>query len=105
MEPKEIVQLISVILWSIGMFSWIGITIWNRKRPPKKAKATVVDKYKLDTATKIRGSLASPARFVVVFEINGKCKHLFVSEFSYGSYRKGEKGMLRYRGRKVVDFS
>ncbi len=105
MEPKEIVQLISVILWIIGMFSWIGITIWNRKRPPKKAKATVVDKYKLDTAAKIRGNLANPTRYVVVFEINGKCRSLFVSEFSYGSYRKGEKGTLKYRGRKVVDFS
>ena len=105
MEPKEILGLIGVIMFTIGMFGRIGFTIWNRKRPPKKTKATVVDKYKLDTATKIRGSLVSPARFVVVFEINGKCRHLFVSEFSYGSYRKGEKGTLKYRGRKVVDFS
>lgn len=105
MEPQDIYALIFVSAFVIGTAYWIGSTLWNRKRPPKKTKATVVDKYKLDTATKIRGSLASPARFVVVFEINGKCKHLFVSEFSYGSYRKGEKGMLRYRGRKVVDFS
>lgn len=105
MEPKEILGLIAVIVWTVCMFGWIGFTIWNRKRPPKKVKATVVDKYKIDTATKIKGSLASPTRFVVVFDIEGKIRSLFVSEFSYGGYRKGEKGTLKYRGRQVVDFS
>lgn len=104
MELQEIAMRIFFVVFMIGMFYWIGSTLWNRKRPPKKVKATVVDKYKLDQATKIHGSLASPARHVVVFDINGKTRSLFVSEFSYGSYRKGERGVLKYRGRKVVDF-
>lgn len=105
MELQEIAIRIYVIVFVIGMAGWIGSTLWNRKRPPKKVKATVVDKYKIDTVTKIKGSLASPARYVVVFDIEGKIRSLFVSEFSYGSYRKGEKGTLKYRGRQVVDFN
>ena len=105
MELQEIGIRVVVLVFIIGMSYWIGSTLWNRKRPPKKVKAIVVDKYKLDQATKIHGSLASPARYVVVFEINGKTRSLFVSEFSYGSYRKGERGWLKYRGRTVVDFS
>ena len=104
MDPKNMIGLIAVIIWAIGFFGWIGITLWNRKRPPKKVNATVVNKYKIDTATKIKGSLASPERCVVVFDINGKTRILFVSAFSYGGYRIGETGVLKYRGRQVVDF-
>jgi hypothetical protein len=44
-------------------------------------------------------------RYAVVFSAEGKRFSFYVSEFSFGGYRKGERGMLTYKGNKIIDFS
>ena len=104
----EKAQTIFLMLFVLFAVVWTAFLIWQFFRgkygPIKTAKAQVVDKYKLDTQTKIYGSLAKPARYAVVFSVNGKNRRFFVSEFSYSSYRKGENGTLRYRGHRIVSF-
>jgi len=43
-------------------------------------------------------------KYVIVFSVGGKKKSFYVSEFSYGGYRINEKGVLKYKGDKIVDF-
>lgn len=44
-------------------------------------------------------------RYVIVFEAEGKTLSFYVSEFSFGGYRKGERGKLTYQGGRLIDFS
>jgi hypothetical protein len=43
-------------------------------------------------------------KYAVTFQIGNKRKSFYVSELSYGGYRKGEKGTLTYRGDRLIDF-
>lgn len=43
-------------------------------------------------------------KYAVTFLVEGKTKSFYVSEFSYGGYRKGEVGKLTYRGDRLMDF-
>ena len=104
----EKAQDIFIMLAVVFTVIYTGFLIWRFLRgkygPVKTVKAKVVSKYKLDTQTKIYGSLAKPAGYAVVFSINGKPRRFLVSEFSYNGYRKGETGTLRYRGDRIVSF-
>lgn len=104
----EKAQQIFVMLFVVFTVIYTGFLIWRFLRgkygPIKTAKAQVVSKYKLDTQSKIYGSLARPTGYAVVFSINGKTRRFLVSEFSYNGYRKGETGTLRYRGNRIVSF-
>lgn len=66
-------------------------------------KARVVDKHTVESFSKYKGN-GKNIRYVVVFEIAGKKKGFYVSEFSYSGYRTGETGTLQYRGDRIVDF-
>lgn len=44
-------------------------------------------------------------RYVVTFDCNGRRKSFYVSELSYKDYCKGDKGTLRYKGSRLIDFS
>ena len=104
----EKAQDIFIMLAVVFTVIYTGFLIWRFLRgkygPVKTVKAKVVSKYKLDTQTKIYGSLAKPAGYAVVFSINGKTRRFLVSEYSYNGYRKGETGTLRYRGDRIVSF-
>ena len=43
-------------------------------------------------------------KYVIVFSVGGKKKSFYVSQFSYNGYRINEKGTLKYKGDKLIDF-
>ena len=43
-------------------------------------------------------------KYVVVFSVDGKKKSFYVSQFSYNGYRVNEKGTLKYKGDKLIEF-
>ena len=95
---------------TIGLFLILGLCLFvaikwlvRQYGPVKTAKAKVVDKCKTETFSKYAGN-GKAIRYVVTFEIAGKRKGFYVSEFSYGGYRKGETGTLKYRGNRIIDF-
>lgn len=69
----------------------------------KTVKARVVDKHTVESFSKYSGN-GKHIRYVVVFEIEGKKKGFYVSQFSYGGYRRNEKGTLKYQGDRLLDF-
>lgn len=70
----------------------------------KTVKAEVVGKQTVEFYSKTAPG-GKRVKYSVVFLVNGKKKSFYVSEFSYGGYRKGEKGTLTYKGDRLVNFS
>ena len=99
----------NILMWCfvcvLGVFWLIAIvrTVGKRFAPLKTVKAEVVDKHKVEFFSKYAGKGKS-TRYVVTFLAEGKKLSFYVSDFSYGGYRKGEKGKLTYKGDKIVDF-
>ena len=69
--------------------------------PEKSVWAQVVDKHKIEFFSRT----GPRARYTVVFQTDsGKKLSFYVSEFSFGGYRRGETGTLKYRGDRIIDF-
>ena len=92
------------ILLIIALWFFVCIKLLLRRLGPvRTVRAKVVDKHKTETFSRYSGTGKS-VRYVVTFEIDGKRKGFYVSEFSYSGYRKGEAGILKYKGDKIIDF-
>lgn len=99
----EKLQTIAIILF-IALWAFVGVKLLLRRLGPvRTVKAKVVDKHKAETFSKYSGT-GKAVRYVVTFEIDGKRKGFYVSEFSYGGYRMGESGTLKYKGDRIIDF-
>ena len=105
--PENISNIVITFLFmSIGVLAFGSIlvrTIKNRYAPIKTVKAFVIDKNKIETFSKYSGN-GKAEKYVIVFSVNGKKKSFYVSEFSYNSYKINEKGTLKYKGNKLVEF-
>ena len=76
---------------------------YSRFGSVKKVAATVVHKQKVEW-TAPRSPKGKRTQYAVTFQIGEKTRSFYVSAFSYDGYRKGEKGMLTYRGNRLMDF-
>ena len=101
--PDNLPTLISTGAVTVIM----GLALWRILKdsfaPVKTVKARVVDKTTVETFSRYRGNGKS-IRYCIVFEAEGKRLAFYVSEFSYGGYRKGERGTLTYKGSRLLDF-
>lgn len=104
-EPVHKVIILLAIACTLFLFGRIIYQILrNKYAKVKTVKAQVVDKFKADKFTKIYGSTARAPQYYVVFQIANKKKSFRVAEFSYSGYRVGERGTLKYKGDRLVDF-
>ena len=105
--PENISNIvISSIFIGIGTLAMVSIlikTIKNRYAPIKAVNAVVIDKNKIETFSKYSGN-GKVEKYVIVFSVNGKKKSFYVSQFSYNGYRINEKGTLKYKGDKLIEF-
>lgn len=90
--------------WRLLLFCavWIPLIIRyikEKRAPVKSVKAVVAEKY-------IRKSSKYPSdkRCVVVFAAGKEKLSFSVSEFSYAGYKLKEKGTLKYKGNRIIDF-
>ena len=88
---------------ALAMISFLIRTIKSRYAPIKTVKAVVIDKNKIETFSKYSGN-GKAEKYVIVFSANGKKKSFYVSQFSYNGYRINEKGTLKYKGDKLIEF-
>ena len=105
--PENIVSIVITSLFlGIGVLAMVRIiagALKNRYAPVKTVKATVVHKQKMEAFSKYAGN-GKHEKYVVVFSVDGKKKSFNVSQFSYGGYRVNEKGTLKYKGDKLIEF-
>lgn len=95
--------LLAVFFMVIGAVCVIRI-VKNRVAPVRTVRAQVVDKFVTESFSKYSGS-GTRKQYVVVFLVEGKKLSFYVSEFSYGGYRKKETGTLKYKGNRIINFS
>ena len=105
--PENISNVIIISLFlgvgALAVVSLLVKTVKNRYAPIKTVKAVIIDKNKVETFSKYSGTGKSE-KYVIVFSVNGKKKSFYVSQFSYNGYRVNEKGMLKYKGDKLIEF-
>ena len=105
--PENISNIVIISLFlGVGVLAVVSLlmkAVKNRCAPIKTAKAVVIDKNKVENFSKYSGTGKSE-KYVIVFSVNGKKKSFYVSQFSYNGYRINEKGTLKYKGDKLIDF-
>lgn len=93
---------IQIGLAVLGLLAAILLPISHKFSPVRTIHAKVVDKNKVDFPSKY----GTNTKYAVVFQTDsGKKLSFYVSEFSYGGYRRGETGTLKYQGDRIIDFS
>ena len=105
--PEIATKIIVILALACTVFVFGKIlyqAIQNKHARVKTAKAQVVDKFKAEQFVRIYGPGAREPQYYVVFQMDGQKKSFRVSAFSYGGYQIGERGTLKYKGNKLVDF-
>ena len=105
--PENISNIIIISLFmglgALAVVSLLVRLVKNRYAPVRTVKAVVIDKNKVETFSKYSGTGKSE-KYVIVFSVDGKKKSFYVSQFSYNGYRINEKGTLKYKGDKLIEF-
>ncbi len=102
--PGNIVGIVFIGIWLLAFAAIVIKWIKNRYAPVKSVNAVVLDKQIIESFSKYAGN-GKQKKYVVVFLANNKKLSFYVSSFSYGRYKVGEKGMLKYKGSRLIDFS
>ena len=100
-------NIASWIFMGLIAFAYLLVAIRFAKNclaPVKKVRATVIDKNRIEVFSKYSGN-GKRYKYAIVFSTSGGKLSFYVSEFSYGGYRKGETGTLTYKGDRLIDFS
>lgn len=100
LDPSMIIGGLLVLLYGLVLFRLIARRVFARR---KTVWAEVVGKQPVEQFSKYSGS-GKTVKYAVTFRIDGKNQSFYVSEFSYGGYRVGEKGQLTYQGNRLIDF-
>jgi len=105
--PDNLVSVVLIIvmlgLWLLAMVRLLIKAIKTKYAPVKSVKAEVIDKHIIKIFSKYSGN-GKHEKYVIVFSVGGKKKSFYVSQFSYGGYRVNEKGTLKYKGDKLIEF-
>ena len=105
--PENISNIVIASLFmGVGALALVSIlvkAVKNRYAPLKTVKAVVIDKNKVENFSKYSGTGKSE-KYVIVFSVDGKKKSFYVSQFSYNGYRVNERGTLKYKGDKLIEF-
>ena len=100
--PENISNIVIVSLFmGVGALALVSVLV--KAATIKTVNAVVVDKNKVETFSKYSGNGKSE-KYVIVFSVGGKKKSFYVSQFSYNGYRVNEKGTLKYKGDKLIEF-
>lgn len=99
---------VNVFFVLVGLIILVGILIRAAKNTIAKeqqAQAVVVNKqYYQQRVIRKQSNPYDEDCYVVTFKVGDKKLSFCVSEFSYHDYKVNQKGMLRYRGTKIIDF-
>lgn len=92
--------LLVLVCWLLLMIRFVK----NKYAAVKTVQAMVVDKYKTQTVSNIQGTFKRES-CIIVFLAGDEKLAFEVSEFSFQGYEMMEKGTLKYKGDKIIDFS
>ena len=103
MNMSNFLPMLMAVIWAVAMVSIVIRVIRNKRGPVKTVQAEVVGKQTVENFSKYSGT-GKTTRYVVIFSTGGRKLSFYVSEFSYKGYKKGERGTLKYKGDRLIDF-
>ena len=101
----------NIIYYIFGLLGIIIVTaiitrlMYNYFSKEKQEKAIVVNKQSYDRQVyrKIQAPFTKK-EYVITFQCGNKKRHFYLSESSCENYRVNQKGILRYKGNRLIDF-
>ena len=101
--PENLLHIIALCLYLLFLVLAVIWFVVSRFAPVQSVKAEVVDKHIAKSFSRYSGN-GYREKYIIVFSVAGKKKSFYVSQFSYGGYRIGEKGTLKYKGDRLIGF-
>ena len=100
-----LINVFFVLVWLIILFGILIRVAKNTIAKEKQVDAVVVNKqcYRRRVIRKQSNPYDEDC-YEVTFKAGDKRMSFDVSEFSYNGYRINQRGTLRYKGSKIVDF-
>ena len=98
--------LLSSVFVGIGILASVKVfmkVVANHHAPVETVKAVVIDKQKVESFSKYTGN-GKNIKYVVLFSADGRKRSYYVSEFSYNGYRVNQKGKLKFKGDRLIEF-
>lgn len=104
-DMPELTDIINIIFLVIGIVIIAGIALKFFQKE-RISHAVVINKQCFDKQI-IRKNQApfTKKEYVITFECGGKKLNFEVPEISYNNYRINQKGTLKYKGNRLIDFS
>lgn len=101
----NIVNFIFVLIGIVIIIGVIAKICFNYFSKEKEVRATVINKQSYDKQI-YRKSQApfTKKEYVITFQCRNKKRYIEVSELSYSNFRLNQKGTLRYKGSRLIDF-
>lgn len=100
--------LINYVFVIIELVIIIGIVVkilHNCFSKGKREEAVVVNKQCFDKTIYRKNQAPFVKKsYVITFQCRNKKRHFDVSELSYNNYRINQKGILKYKGSRLIDF-
>lgn len=101
-------NIVNCIFGLLGIIIAAGITarlIYNCFTKEKQEKAVVVNKQSYDRQVYRKSQTPYVKKeYVITFQCGNKKRHFNVSELSYGNYTINQKGILIYKGSRLIEF-
>ncbi len=101
-------NIVSFFFVALGIIIITGVSfrlIFNLLSKEKQEKAVVANKQHFDKQIYRKNGLPFARKeYIVTVECRNKKRHFEVSELSYKNYKVGQKGILRYKGNRLIDF-
>lgn len=101
-----LMNYIFVILEIVIIIGILAKILQNFFYKEKREEAVVVNKQSFDkTIYRKSQSPFVKKSYVITFQCKNKKRHFDVSELSYNNYRINQKGTLKYKGSRLIDFT
>ena len=99
------VNFIFAVIGAIIVIGFIIKVVSEFSAKEKTIKAVVIDKQSYDKQIYRKSQTSfTQKEYVITFLCENKKKYFNVSELSYINYRINQKGMLKYKGNRIIDF-
>ena len=105
---NQIGNIVNYIFAIVAFVIFIGIIVritLNILSKEKQTEAVISDKQSYEKI--VYGKSHAPftkKEYIITFNCGNKKRYFEVSEFSYKTYKVKQKGILRYKGNRLIDF-
>ena len=100
-----LINYVFVILELVIVVGVAARLLYNYFSKEKREEAVVINKQSFDKTIYRKNQAPFVKKsYVITFQCKNKKRHFDVSEFSYNNYRINQKGILKYKGNRLIDF-